>query len=357
MSAYRMHERKSRIPRRIKWLAVALVIIVIAAIFFARHFYVTNLQPVSATGKAQVVTVQPNSTVSDIAKLLKEDGLIRDSHTFELYVAVHDERDSLQAGTYKFSPSQSVPQIVGALVNGRVATDLVTILPGKRIDQVRSAFVKAGFEPAAVDAALNASQYRATYPALADNPSGASLEGFLYPDSYQKTANTDPKIIVEEALTEMQKHLTSDVRSGFAKEGLTVYQGVTLASIVGQEASTPPDRAQVAQVFLKRLKVGMPLGSDVTAIYGAIHENLGQLSQGEMLTYDSPYNTHLHKGLPPGPIGNTDDSMLRAASHPANTDWLYFVTGKDCKTHFGKTLEDHNNNISRYGNGCEQQQG
>jgi UPF0755 protein len=249
----------------------------------------------------------------------------------------------LQAGTYSFTPHQSTSEIADLIATGQVASDLVTILPGRRIDQIRQAFITAGFQPSAVDAALNVSQYRANYPALADNPPGSSLEGFLYPDSFEKTATTDPKQIIEESLSEMQQHLTSDIRSSFAREGLTVYQGVTLASIVEQEVSDQNERNQAAQVFLSRLQAGMPLGSDVTAFYGAI-----MAGAAPSTTYDSPYNTLLHKGLPPGPISAVSDSSLNAVAHPASTDWLYFVTGDDGVTHFAKTLDEHNANVSKY---------
>src|SRR5262249_42553942 len=153
-------------------------------------------------------------------------------------------------------------------------------------------------------------------------PSGANLEGFLFPDTFQKDANTNPQVIVQESLTEMGQHLTPSIRASFAREGLTVYQGVTLASIVEQEVSNDSDRAQAAQVFLSRLKSGMPLGSDVTAFYGALLAGVKPST-----TYDSRYNTLLHKGLPPGPISNVSDSSLQAVAHPAKTSWLYFVTG------------------------------
>ncbi|HVS58191.1 MAG TPA: endolytic transglycosylase MltG [Candidatus Saccharimonadales bacterium] len=343
MSEYRMNERKSHIPRRIRWVGGILLAILVVAAIIVHFMYTENLRPVSNNGKSQVFTVATDSSLKQIAVQLKQAGLIRDTRAFELYVAVHDERDKLQAGTYKFSPSESVQQIVDALVHGKVATDLVTIVPGARIDQIRQSFINAGFKPAAIDAALQAGQYRADYPALADNPASSTLEGFLYPDSYQKTASTDPRTIVEEALTEMQNHLTASIRASFASEGLTTYQGVTLASIVEQEVSSSTDRPQVAQVFLTRLKKDMPLGSDVTAFYGAIKAGVAPTT-----SYDSPYNTLLHKGLPPGPIGGVSDSSLQAVAHPARTDWLYFVTGDDGVTHFSKTLQQHEAYTQQY---------
>ena len=195
-------------------------------------------------------------------------------------------------------------------------------------------FITAGFKVTAVDNALRRDNY-ASHPALADNPAGSTLEGFLYPDSYQKTATTDPSEIVTEALNEMQQHLTTDIRTGFAAQGLSVYQGVTLGSIIEKEVSKPSDKTQVSQVFLKRLRQGMRLGSDVTVFYAR------EIN-------DTSYDTTSHIGLPPGPIATLSNGSLVAAAHPAMSDWLYFVAGDDGTTYFSKTFEEHQQNIDRY---------
>jgi UPF0755 protein len=325
-------------------LALVVLVLVVSGAIFVRREYFQNLRPVdSSNHSTQYVTIASGSAVNQIADQLQRARLIRSSEAFEWYISSHNYRDKLQAGTYKLSPSETVQQIVDKLVKGKVAADLITILPGKRLDEIRQAFISAGFNTAAVDEALKAGQYRADYPALADNPATADLEGFLYPESFQKTAATDPKTIVEASLTVMQEHLTTDIRNGFAAHGLTVYQGVTLASIVEQEVSKPADRAQAAQVFLLRMKTGMMLGSDVTARYGAIRA--GSIPS---TTYDSPYNTHYHLGLPPGPISNVTDSSLRAVAHPASTNWLYFVTGDDGTTYFSHTLQEHEALTQKY---------
>lgn len=343
MSTYKLTARPRRIPRRIWLVLVVFVVAVAAGIIAVQRWYAVNLQPVSQSTQKHAIAIASGSTLSRISDQLEAAGLIRSSTAFEWYVSVHNDREKLQAGTYSFSPSETTPQIADTIANGRVATDLITILPGQRLDQIRQAFIKAGFKPAATDAALQADQYRSAYPALADNPPGATLEGFLYPDTFQKTSATDPQVIIGESLAEMQQHLKTDIRTGFAAHGLSVYQGVTLASIVEQEVPSQNDRNQAAQVFLKRLQIGMPLGSDVTAYYGAIHDGLAP-----SLTYDSPYNTLIHKGLPLGPISNVSDSSLQAVAHPANTGWLYFVAGDDGVTHFANTLDEHNANVSKY---------
>jgi UPF0755 protein len=299
------------------------------------NHYNNNLQPVSDSKQEVHVTILPGSSSSVIAQKLLGVHLIRSAQTFEWYVNTHNIRDKLQAGTYSFSESMSTADIADAIAKGKVATDLLTILPGQRMDQIRGTFIDAGFGTAATEAAFQASNYRGSYPALADNPASASLEGFLFPDTYQLTADTDPSEIVAESLKQMQKHLTTNIRTGLAKQGLTVYQGVTLASIVEQEVPGQVDRTQVAQVFLSRLKQTMPLGSDVTVNYArAVHS--------------TAYDTTERKGLPPGPIGTISDSALEAVAYPAKTSWLFFVSGDNGKTYFSQTFEEHKANIAKY---------
>jgi UPF0755 protein len=332
-----------RLPKRLWLLLLVLVIGIGTAVFGVRTWYDVNLQPVSTSTQKQHVIVATGATLNQIAQQLADAKLIRSSQAFVWYVSVHDARDKLQAGTYNFMSSESTSEIADAIIRGTVATDSVTILPGQRLDQVKQAFVKAGFSAMSMDAALQPGQYRNQYAILSDNPPTATLEGFLYPDTFQKTATTDPREIIGQSLSEMQLHLTYDIRSGFIAHGLTVYRGITLASIVEQEVPGQNDRNQAAQVFLKRLQMDMLLGSDVTAFYGAIRDGVSP-----SVTYDSPYNTRLHKGLPPGPISNVTASSLEAVAHPAATDWLYFVAGDDGVTHFAKTVDEHNANVARY---------
>ena len=344
MKTYNLRNvRRTHIPKRILMLVAVFVVVAAVCVIGVQRWYSVNLEPVSPSTASQHFTVASGETLGSVATNLQKAGLIRSDQAFSWYVSSQNARDKLIAGTYRFSPSESTPQIAQAIINGTVATDLVTILPGQRLDQIRTAFIKSGFKSADVDHALKADQYRHSFPALADNPANASLEGFLYPDSFQKTAETDPKTIIEESLTEMQDHLTPDIRAGFTRHKLTVYQGVTLASIVEQEVPAQSDRDQAAQVFLKRLSIGMTLGSDVTAYYGAIRDGVAP-----SVAYDSPYNTRLHKGLPPGPISNVSASSLLAVAHPAKTDWLFFVAGDDGKTYFAKTAEQHQANVDQY---------
>lgn len=314
-----------------------LLLLSVGGVITARHIYNENLKPVNANQKRVIVTIPSGSSVKEVAKILKNSGVIKSEWAFERYIRNRGLDGSVKAGTYALQASQSVQEIVDTITEGNIKTDLVTIVPGLRIDQIKKVFIKDGFNAADVDAALSVNLYR-NHPALTDLPSSVnSLEGYLYPESFQKTAETTPKDIVSQSLDQMQKYLTPEVRNSFVAQGLTVHQGIILASILEQEVSSTSDRTQAAQVFLKRLRLGVPLGSDVTVIYGAI-----VAGQPPSLTYDSPYNTHLHTGLPSGPISSVSESSMQAVAHPANTDWLYFVSGDDGVTYFSRTLEEHN---------------
>ncbi len=333
---------RRRWPRRLLLIIVIGVVVVIGATIAVRYVYNANLKPVSNNSNAQEVVIKQGASVDEIGKLLQDKGLIRSAWAFRLYVSSKEARSELQAGTYSFAPNEDVAEIVSSLTHGKITTNLVTILPGQRLDQIRKHLIDSGFSEAAVDDALNPDNYTGN-PAIVDKPAAASLEGYLYPNSYERTADTNPKTIVEAALDQMDKQLTPDLRQAFARQGLSTYQGIVLASVVEKEVSTQSDRDQVAQVFIKRIHNGMRLQSDITAFYGAI-----LAGKPLSVNYDSAYNTYMHDGLPPTPVSNVSISSLRAVAYPANTDWLYFVAGDDGTTHFAKTIADHQANVAQY---------
>jgi UPF0755 protein len=343
MSKYHITGRRRHlIPFKVWAVLFVLIIIILAGIVVVRHKYNEELKPVSDSQQTEIFTVAEGSSVKEIANQLQTQRLIRSAWALELYAHSNLGSD-LQAGSYAFSPSETTPQIVNTMTKGKVTTKLVTILPGSRIDQVRADLINDGFSPNSVNAALNPAQY-STLPVLAFKPSTVnSLEGLLWPDSFEKDSTTSPATIIQESLNEMGEHLTAAVQQEFTSEDLTVYQGLTLASIIGQEVSKPSDQTQVAQVFLSRLTSGMMLGSDVTAYYGAI-----AAGQSPSLSFDSPYNTLQHTGLPPTPISTVSSNSLYAATHPAATHWLYFVAGDDGTTYFSSTLQQQQANTAQY---------
>jgi peptidoglycan lytic transglycosylase G len=346
-------DRKSkRWARRLVIAAITVLALLVVAAVATRYVYNENLKPASASQEVQTFVVEEGATTAQIAEQLESAGLIRSAWAFKLYIYLssRETQGALQAGTYELAPSRGVKEIVAQLSHGKIATNLVTILPARRIDQVRDRLIQEGFSEQDVDDALLPANY-AGHPALVDKPAEATLEGYLYPESYHRTASTKPHDIIAAALDEMSEQLTPDLKAAWAARGLSPYQAVTLASIVEKEASSQTDRDQAAQVFLKRLSIGMRLESDATTSYGAVLDGQEYVPNSG---YESPYNTYINTGVPPSPVSNVTNSSLRAVAYPANTDWLYFVSGDDGTTHFSKTLAEQQANIQKYCKTCRQ---
>lgn len=338
--------RSRRFGPMIAAIAILLILIGVGLVKFT---YTDNLRPVSKVQSVSYFTVKQGWSAKIIGDNLKAAGLIRSSGAFLTYVRGNGYFDQLKHGTYAISPSMSVRQIVSKMVNGEEAKNLLTILPGKRLDQIQSAFSKAGYPDAEISSAFLRSTY-AGDPAINFIPPDAGLEGFLYPDSFQITSGTPASTIVKESLDEMAAKLSPDIINGFAAHGLSPYQGVTLASIVYQESDDADYEPMIAQVFFSRISQNIALQSNVTANYASDIAGVRRSTN-----IDSPYNTYLHPGLPPGPIGNVTKQAMNAVAHPASTDYLYFVA--DEKTHqvyFAHTQAEQNSLAQQHcPNTCE----
>lgn len=353
MSKYsQTNGRKRRWPKVLLVAGMVTLLLIISTVLVIRRTYEQNLRPLSDSQQAQQITVPPGASVKEIAKLLEDAKLVKAAWAFEWYVRNNDAREALQAGTYPLSPNLSVAEIVAILTNGKISTDLVLIVPGHRLDQVKRTLANYGFNEQEIEAALDPKLY-ADHPALVDKPAQASLEGYIYPESFQKTASTKPQQLITAALDELQEVLTPDLRAAIVRQGLTVHQGIILASIIEKEAGIETDKPTISQVFLKRLREGQRLESDATASYGAaLGGQLEDLTHSQALAYESGYNTYRNDGLPPGPISNFSRSSLEAVANPSPTDFLYFVAddeGQDKgKSFFGRTIQEHEANIAEH---------
>ncbi|OGL35830.1 hypothetical protein A3F65_02370 [Candidatus Saccharibacteria bacterium RIFCSPHIGHO2_12_FULL_47_16b] len=323
-------------------IGIASALLLVGGVAGLRWWYQHNLSPVSISQRTSYFTIEPGDNLHQIATGLKRAGLIRSPSAFEYYVRTNELYKDLQAGTYSLSQSMSVKEIVGKIVRGDIAKNLLTILPGKRLDQIKEAFATAGYSAAEINSAFNPQSYGGL-PTLSSLPAGANLEGYLYPDSFQKDAKTPATAIVKQSLELLSQNLTSDIIAGFSAQGLSVYQGIILASIVYRETDNPKFESGVAQVFLSRLRANMRLESDASAHYGA---DIAGVARD--LNFDSAYNSYLHEGLSPGPISNFTADALKAVAYPASTDYLYFVAGDDGTVHFSRTLEEHQAAVAKY---------
>lgn len=331
MKPYKHGKSGRRFGRLGIFLGLAVLTALVGGYLGISRLYRHSLQPVDPSATKDInFTITSGVSSAQIAEGLREKKLIRSTSAFKQYVRSNDLDEQFKIGTYKLRQSMSVQEIVKRLTEGDVARDLFTIYPGSNINQIKALFrEKTHFTDKEIDSAFDPALY-AGHPALVDLPEGASLEGFLYPDSYQFVAETTPQIIIRQSLDEMADALSPDVRAGIAAQGLSVYQGIILASIVEREVGerdksgqVNDNRAKAAQVFLKRLSIGMMLQSNATDGYPA------------------EYDTYSITGLPPEPISNTSISSLKAVAAPAGTNFLYFVSGKDCVTRFSETIDQH----------------
>lgn len=327
--------------RRPRSLAVAVA--ATATLLLIAVFYVTyrlDLRPVAKSGAAVKVTISMGERAPQIADQLKSLNLIRDRNAFITYVNFHNIRGLLKAGTYSLEPTLSSPEIADILAQGKTLQNRLVVPEGYTLSQIETLAGQYGISGASFEAAVAAPH---TESFLASKPAGVSLEGYLFPDSYEVTPSTTASDLVDAMLTDFGTRVGPSYTQAFAAEGLTLHQGLTVASIVEREVSDSADRPIVAQIFLKRLSLGMSLGSDVTAQYAS-----DLMGVPFSTSIDSPYNTLIHPGLPPGPICSPGLDSLDAVAHPAHTDYLYFLTGKDGKTHYATTYAEHQDNIAKY---------
>ncbi len=327
-----------------RWFKLGLIVLVIilsALGLGVRSWYVLNLRPPARSASDIIpLRIEAGTSSATVAQQLEDSGLIRNSWAFRWYLYRRGLSTKIRAGLYRFSPNQNVPQLVSRLASGDTEAHTITITSGLRLTQITTLMEKAGYQPADIERALVATY---EYSILKDKPSDASLEGYLFPDTYQLEIDQPPEKLIDLMLSNSENQIRPDIRRGWAAQGLNLHQGLTLASIVQKEVSRPEDQQQVAQVFIKRLKIGMKLEADPTFEYGA-----ALLGETGTPATDSIYNTYLHPGLPPTPIATIELSALEAVAKPATTDWLYFLSDKEGNTHFTLTEAEHKQNIEQY---------
>ncbi len=336
--------------KRKAWLVilVSLLAVLLVAAVSVWAWYQYQLSPVDSKNDAKVkIDIAPASAPSTIATLLEEKGVIRDDVAFLWYTRVTGVQNSLQAGSYALSPSESTGEIVDQLVKGSVGTFMITFYPGatlvdrvtkpeNRID-VTSVLEKAGYSTEEITAALTKTY---DHPVFQDKPATADLEGYIFGETYQFNTGVSVETILTRTFDELYKWVAQEnLVSAFKQQGLSLYEGITLASIIQRE-SGGDDKAQIAQVFYSRMAINMQLGSDVT--YQYIADKTDQTRDPGL---DSPYNTRRYVGLPPGPIAVPGLAALRAVAAPASGDYLYFLSGDDDSTYFARTLDEHEANI------------
>ena len=272
-------------------------------------------------------------------------GVVRDPLTFRAALLMSGQARVLKAGDYRFDPPMTPLEVLGKLARGEVYVVNLTFPEGLNIREMAAIAESHGVGTAAgfIEAANDRSLIRAL------DPAARNLEGYLFPDTYPVTRRTDAPRLVRMMVDRFEHVLTPEMRSAVEQRGLSIHQTVTLASIVEKEAARPDERPLVAAVYLNRFRLGIPLQCDPTVIYALqlAGKYTGNLRRDDLM-FDSPYNTYRYPGLPPGPIASPGRASLEATIHPADVDYLYFVSRNDGSHAFARTLDEHNRNVQKY---------
>jgi len=327
-----MKIRKQRI-----WLLVLSIVVAIAGIgaLGATVWYKQMLSPVDVNSQQTFrINIKEGMGSSDIAKTLEDNKIIKNSLAFSIYTRLHNSASKFKAGVYSVKASQSVDEIINHLTSGKTDEIAITFYPGSTLNkkmknsdgrEVESVLLKAGFSDDQIKKA-----FAAKYDSLvfAGRPENAGLEGYIYGETFYISPDETAEQVLQRSIDHLEKIVKKyNLEEKFKARGLTLYQGITLASIIQRESigcgsgvETCEDQRKIASVFYNRLKANMPLGSDVT--YQYIADKTG-LERSPNLK--SPYNTRIQKGLTPGPIASPSLSALNAAADPIHSDFLYFL--------------------------------
>jgi UPF0755 protein len=349
--------------RLLKLFKIIIIIIVILLVllagfaFFAWRYVQQELKPVTATDQVVRFTIPAGSNSTKITHILEDNGLIRSSTMLWYYLKYNKEGNQFKAGTYEMKPGLTNREIIDRLNKGdivKVEVIRFTIPEGFNVEQIADKLSKQEIVDKAAFLALANTNPKYGCGWTEDIPENKvikhRLEGYLYPDTYEMKKGSTTADVLKRMLCEWDKkldQLPADWQKQLEKSGLSFHELLTLASLVEREVVVEEERAIVAGVIYNRLKDKMPLQIDATVQY-LFDESKERLYEKD-LKIESPYNTYLHTGLPPGPIASPSLASIKAALYPQETKFFYYVTKKDGSSGhlFAETFAEHKRNIAK----------
>jgi len=299
-------------------------------------------EPFNPTAAEKIFSIEPGQSLAVIAQNLKNESIISNNTYFKLFVKYLKAEKKLQAGEYVLSASKSPEQILDIFVKGKVKLYRITIPEGMNINETASIVETANFCRQEDFIALC---HDKTF-ILSFGIKAASLEGYLFPDTYFFPKNTSCQAVITNMVAHFNTIFTKEWQEQAKTMGFSVHDIVILASIIEKETGDAQERPLISSVFHNRLKKNMRLESDPTVIYGI--KNFDGNIKRKHLSMATPYNTYQIKGLPSGPIANPGALSLLAALNPAHTEYLFFVSKKDTTHQFSKTIHEHNKAVEQY---------
>lgn len=346
----------------LKWIVILIILLGLAG--FVYVFMKVN-EPHTTEAQEIVFVVEPGWATNQVAERLEAEGLIDRALFFKFYVYFKKQGSQLKAGRYVLSSDMSIREIVNVIAGGKaLSTDVkFTVIEGWTLADIARALEESGIVKQRDFLKLSAEDFQKEFTFLSEQPAKyASLEGYLFPDTYLFAKDSQPVELAGKMLANFDRKVTGDLREESKNKGQNLYEIVTLASVIEREVGRNlkkgtrleaeeleklrGERRLVAGVFYNRLKAGMLLESDATVAY--ITGRKGNRATIEETKIDSPYNTYKYPGLPAGPIANPSLDSILAAIYPAKTDYFYFLMAIDGTAHFARTLEEHRVNRAKY---------
>lgn len=302
-------------------------------------------RPLDLNGGEQRFAIEIGESVSSVAVRLQEAGLIRDAESFRAYLIYSGLDTSIQAGEYRLSPALSAISIAREFQDATSTEVSFVVLPGWRMEEIAAALPTSGLAITPEEFLSARGNLPSGYDFLSEVD---SVEGYLMPDTYILPRNTSVGELINTLVRNFGLQLTTDMRLGLQQQGLTIREAVILASIVEREAIRDEEKPLIASVYLNRLRIGMKLDADPTVQY-SLGYDYGRSSWWKSplslddLRYDSPFNTYIYAGLPPGPIANPSMDSLEAVAYPAETTYYYFRAKCDGSNYhaFANDFESH----------------
>ncbi len=309
--------------------------------------------PISNDPSPVSFTVEMGENARMVAARLTELGFIKDAYVFRLFLQYNGMDSSLEAGDYELRRNMNMRQIAQALQKANFEEVVITIPEGWRAEQVAELLTKAQVMDGNYFLGVVRQGTGVEHPLLADRPVGASYEGYLFPDTYRLPIKAKPEDLLKRMLETMSAKIPPNVLELSKQQGHTFYEVLILASIVEREAVLPTERPTIASVYLNRIRQNMPLQADPTVQYAMGYQpSTGQwwktpVTLEEYAAVNSPYNSYLFSGLPPGPIASPGVASINAVLQPETTDYLFFMACGEGGHVFATDFETHEVNVAK----------
>jgi UPF0755 protein len=309
----------------------------------AEHYFFAPLDPTAST--PSIFVIAPDKNFREVAADLEVSNYIKHRYAIRLLAKFQKKDTLVMAGEYEFSPSMSPQEILDAMVEGRMILRKITLKEGLTVSDIGPILEEAGITQRALfEQALNDPKLREELKVP-----GATFEGYLFPETYRIQRNTPPRKVIQTLRAQLDSKWPEEWNIRLLELQMTKHQVLTLASIIEKESGNAEEQPIVASVFHNRLRKGMRLQSDPTVIYGIANFN-GNITKADLQT-QTPYNTYVISGLPPGPIANPGLTAIKAALYPADTNYFYFVGNGKGKHIFSENLDQHNQAVNVFQRG------